>query len=66
MWQPRDNWWVMVDGDKSVGWERFITEESGLNKSKTQEKEGGNKEAKVKDDAKDEDTKQSCWDIKLN
>ena len=41
--------WEMVDGNISVGGERAINEESCSNNIRTQEKEGGGKEAKVKD-----------------
>ena len=51
--------WEKVDGNISVGGERAITEESCPNNIMTQEKEGGGKEAKVKDNAYDEEVKQS-------
>ena len=49
----------MVDGNISVGGERPINEESCPNNIMTQEKEGGNKEAKVKCNQYNEKVKQS-------
>ena len=51
--------WNMVDGNISVGGERPINEESCPNNIMTQEKEGGDKKAKVKCNPYNEKVKQS-------
>ena len=43
--------WAMVDGDISIGGEITIIKETYTNQIKTQEKEGGGEEAKVKANA---------------
>ena len=48
--------WAMVDGG-----ERTITEETYPIQIKTQEKEGGGEEAKVKANAYDKEVKQAQW-----